>query len=357
MAGEQHRHAPDMFGVLFTFGNPLLDITAEVNEEFLKKYGLNANDAILADEKHKNMYNDLTDNFKVEYAPGGATQNVARVMQWMLAIPKSATYIGAIGKDKYGDKLNDTATEAGVDVLYQRTDKEPTGTCAVLLTDGGKHRSLCAYLAAANHFSIDHLSDPAVKAAMDKAKYFYVGGFPITHGVESIMAIAEHSHKNNKTFCFNLAAPFICSFFKDQVLKVMPYVDILFGNESEMEEFAKANNFKEQKDLKKIAVEIASLPKQNGKNSRIIVITQGDKPTIVYKNGEVTEFQVIHTEPDLIVDTNGAGDAFVGGFLSQLVSENSLENCIRCGNYAANIVIQRHGCTYPEVPEFDKTVI
>jgi adenosine kinase len=47
-----------------------------------------------------------------------------------------------------------------------------------------------------------------------------------------------------------------------------------------------------------------------------------------------------------------AGDAFVGGFLSQLVCGKSIEECVRAGNYAANIVIQRSGCTFPATPDF-----
>ena len=37
---------------LFCMGNPLLDIQVYDGEELLKKYGLKANDAILAEEKH-----------------------------------------------------------------------------------------------------------------------------------------------------------------------------------------------------------------------------------------------------------------------------------------------------------------
>lgn len=37
-------------------GNPLLDIIAKVDDNFLKKYDLKPDDAILADEnKHKNL--------------------------------------------------------------------------------------------------------------------------------------------------------------------------------------------------------------------------------------------------------------------------------------------------------------
>lgn len=40
---------------LFCMGNPLLDIQVKNGEQLLKKYSLNPNDAILADEKHLPM--------------------------------------------------------------------------------------------------------------------------------------------------------------------------------------------------------------------------------------------------------------------------------------------------------------
>lgn len=46
------------------------------------------------------------------------------------------------------------------------------------------------------------------------------------------------------------------------------------------------------------------------------------------------------------------GDAFVGGFLSKLVLEKPIEECVRAGCYASNVIIQRSGCTYPEKPDF-----
>lgn len=52
------------------------------------------------------------------------------------------------------------------------------------------------------------------------------------------------------------------------------------------------------------------------------------------------------------MDLNGAGDAWLGGFLSFLVREAPLEVCIKAANYAANVVIQRPGCTFPPTPNF-----
>lgn len=41
----------------------------------------------------------------------------------------------------------------------------------------------------------------------------------------------------------NLSAPFIPEFFKDNVDKVLPYIDVLFGNESEAEAFARSHGW------------------------------------------------------------------------------------------------------------------
>jgi adenosine kinase len=45
------------------------------------------------------------------------------------------------------------------------------------------------------------------------------------------MRIAKYSHDKERTFCINLSAPFLSQFFTDRLLKAIPYVDILFGND------------------------------------------------------------------------------------------------------------------------------
>ena len=57
-------------------------------------------------------------------------------------------------------------------------------------------------------------------------------GFFLTVSLESILKVAKHAAENNKVFCLNLAAPFISQFFKDGLMQVMPYVDVLYGNET-----------------------------------------------------------------------------------------------------------------------------
>ncbi|KAK6051987.1 hypothetical protein COOONC_10508, partial [Cooperia oncophora] len=106
-------------GVLLGCGNPLLDIQAVVGKDFLDKWGLKENDAILCDDKHNAMFDELVEKFEVEYIPGGATQNAVRVCQWILNKPNRAAFFGAIGNDKYGDMLRSKTKEAGVSAQYQ----------------------------------------------------------------------------------------------------------------------------------------------------------------------------------------------------------------------------------------------
>lgn len=94
------------------------------------------------------------------------------------------------------------------------------------------------------------------------------------------------------------------------------------------------------------------MPKQNGARGRTVVITQGAGNTVVAAGGHVRLFPVIVLPKEKLVDTNGAGDAFVGGFLSQLVAGKAVDECVRAGNYAANVIIQRSGCTFPETSDF-----
>lgn len=68
-------------GILLGIGNPLLDISATVDDDFLKKYELKANDAILANEKHKPLYDELIEQYNADFIAGGAVQNTMRVAQ------------------------------------------------------------------------------------------------------------------------------------------------------------------------------------------------------------------------------------------------------------------------------------
>ncbi|KAF2583521.1 hypothetical protein F2Q68_00000079 [Brassica cretica] len=80
-------------GILLGMGNPLLDISAVVDEAFLTKYDVKLNNAILAEEKHLPMYDEMSSEFNVEYIAGGATQNSIKVAQVVRGVVESLKII------------------------------------------------------------------------------------------------------------------------------------------------------------------------------------------------------------------------------------------------------------------------
>lgn len=62
---------------------------------------------------------------------------------------------------------------------------------------------------------------------VDKARVYYIAGFFLTVSPESVLKVAHHASENNRIFTLNLSAPFISQFYKESLMKVMPFVDIL----------------------------------------------------------------------------------------------------------------------------------
>lgn len=333
-------------GKLYGMGNPLLDMTAVVDENYLKKYELQPNNAILAEDKHRPIYDELlNENYKVSYSPGGATQNTIRVAQWYLKEQDATTFVGCIGQDTFGDKLKACMKKEGIRTNYLVDPVVPTGVCAVLITGG--NRSLVTRLDAANEYKHTHLISPAVWSLVTDASFYYIAGYFLTVSPDSMIEIGEHAIKENKCFSMNLSAPFLSQFFKDPMTKLLPYCDIVFGNEDEARAFSKDFGLNSN-DLGVIAQKIAAMPKKNSQRSRIVIFTQGADPTVVFKDGKVKEYPVIAITAEDIVDTNGAGDAFVGGFLADYVQGKDLDECIQNGAHAAHMIIQVSGCTLPD---------
>ncbi|CAH1113421.1 unnamed protein product [Psylliodes chrysocephalus] len=329
--------------LLIGIGHPLLDITAMVDIQFLTKYNLKKNDAVIATEQHQNVYKELVKEYPVTYTVGGSIQNTLRIIQWLIETPKVTTFFGAVGRDDLSNILSDKATRDGVNVNYQYVDKELTGTCIVLIT--GKSRSLCTNPASSRLFKIEHLQIPANKSLLDTADYYYMGGFFLSVSVDTVLEIAKIVVANKRQFLFNISAPFICKNYKDALLEFMPYFDVVFGNKSEIEAFAEALQIKSS-NIDKIIVDLAKWPKIIGTKPRIIVLTQGENPVIVGIEDTILKFPIAKIEDEAIVDTNGAGDAFVGGFLAQYIQGKDLEVCVNCGIWTASKIIQKIGCTF-----------
>lgn len=57
-------------GTLLGLGNPLLDISAVVEPEYLVKHDLKADNAILAEDKHSCIFTEMQEKYKIDYIAG-----------------------------------------------------------------------------------------------------------------------------------------------------------------------------------------------------------------------------------------------------------------------------------------------
>jgi len=321
-------------------GNPLLDISCEVKQDFLDKYEVKLGDACLCGDTHKGMYAELSAMDGVQYIAGGATLNSIRVAQWMLGEEGRTGYIGAIGNDVFGNLMKEQTKKDGVMTEFMVNPDVPTGACAVAIHD--KERGLVANLAAANTYKKEHLV--AHENLCARARIIYSAGFFLTVCPEAMIMAAECAMNTNSLYCLNLAAPFIIQYYKDPLAKVLELADYVFSNEDEAKIYGETNNMSDTSPSA-VAKFLAMLPSKKG--SRTAVITQGSEKTIVARSdGFYMEVPVAKIDKSKIVDLNAAGDSFVGGFLASLSQGESLQECVLNGHRGARYVIQRSGCTF-----------
>lgn len=339
------------FPQLYVQCNPLLDVSAAVDDAFFAKYQVEKSSASLLADHQKDIFDDLERQPNVAHVPGGSGLNTARVAQWIAQKPHGefTNYVGCAADDTYGNILKSAAEKDGVCMHLEYTTKAPTGSCAVCIS--GKERSLVANLSAANLLSSEHMHSPDVLATLQRCSLFYLTGFTLTIDVDYVVQVAEAARAAKGQFMMNLSAPFLLQFFSEQFMKVVPYLDVLFGNEDEAKALAQLMKW-DYVDTADVARRAATELPYNGTHDRLVVLTQGSaQTTYATRSGAHGATDVKPIAQDAIVDLNAAGDAFVGGFLAAYAYGRPIERCCDVGNYAAGVIIQHDGCTYPAKPE------
>ncbi|CAH8534255.1 unnamed protein product [Heterobilharzia americana] len=313
-------------------------------EELLRFYGLETDDAILAEKKHMSIYNEVMKRPDVRYVAGGSGLNTVKMIQWILKNPFSCSFVGCVGEDQMGRRIENECQALGLITEFQVTKKSlETGKVAVLINK--KNRSMVTHLGAACDLSLDHIKQPHVWKLVERAHFYYITGYVISSCYEGMLEVAKHALASRKMFCFNLSAPFLPQFKTQEVDEMIAYANIVFGNHSEALAYGEAHNLSHS-TAHGIAQYIASRPfSAEGKSNRLVIITQG-KDAVVYVESsdlKVNEFPVKQLDAYRIVDTNGAGDAFVAGFIAEYIQTKSVVHSLESALKAATYIICRSG--------------
>jgi len=257
-------------------------------------------------------------------------------------------FAGCVGDDNLAEKLKAANAREGLIDAYLVKPGENTGACAVVIT--GQYRSLVTSLRAAKQFDQSHLFSPAVAPIIDAAEVFYVEGYMLSHGFACVAELCKKVTLASKLVVFNLSAPRIPQQHNAELQDIIPYCDVLIGNEAEAEAWASAVGLPDKKDVNATAKALAILPKSNPSRPRIVIITHGPYSTVLVSSAEPDcpkLFPVLPLTPNQIVDTNGAGDAFAGGFLGALILGKTVEESIEVGHRLGAMCIQLVGPQYP----------
>lgn len=220
-----------------------------------------------------------------------------------------------------------------------------TGTVVCLCQ--GSDRSLVANIGAAlkceKSFVENHLSNFTTSPS-----YYYIEGFFIPSKMDIVRMLYEKYSSENSLLITNLNAPYIVKTFQKDVTWMIKRADVIFGNRDEFEELASINGFECMDDL------FTELFSSYSKVllQKIIVITDGADDVVYYK-GDVNGIEsgsviVPKVNKEDIVDTTGAGDSFVAGFLYEFIRGKDTRDCIDFGIAISSQVIKTIGCNLPK---------
>lgn len=321
-----------LFAILFSFpiiaceahkkydvvaiGEAMVDIVVSISEDELKQLelkGLKKSDTTRINSKITNEILTKYKDYKI--IPGGSEANV---IANFASLGGKAGFNSIVANDKFGKLFKDSLIKEKVDYLSKinTNSKNKTALCFTFITPD-KERTFAVSGDITSEINDSYVDFDAIK----DAKIFYTDASDLDNGQNKskVSAKAFKVAKENSTkIAFNLNNNFFINKNRDEIINLLPQMNILMGGEAEAKNLFDANTVEEviSKSLKYVD---------------IVVITQGKKSAII-----ATKREKIHiptaAEDSKIKDLNGAGDAFVAGFLFGQTQGLDLE---QSGNIAA----------------------
>ncbi|OAD62368.1 Adenosine kinase [Eufriesea mexicana] len=345
---------------IIAFGNPLLDVYVSLkNEDLLKKYNLMVDgETELPHEKMQELLADLQLESEYRVSAGGSAQNSMRILQWLCDETfknRYTIYCGGLGNDSRGTMLENLVRTAGVDIRYAVHSSLPTGNCIALTTESS--RSLVANIGAAGVYTLDDLKKSNL--SLDTIKIIYIEGFFLTHSFPVAKELVKQAEERDIIIAFNLNGTYIFNDHHIAICEMVGYANIVFGNAREMEALAQSLNvtYDDVTDipfllnsLKRITVNVSNTVNEDWlRHGGVFVMTQGELAPAIAVWGRSQSVQVQPIKPTIpVVDTTGAGDSLVAGFLAGVLAQWKPKHCLEYGCKVASFMVTRLGVMLPD---------
>ncbi len=306
-------------------GNAIVDLISHINYEKL----------LYPDDKGKMKIISLTDAEKLQLHVsdkniiiGGSANNSACGLSIM---DEEVCFIGKIGNDKFGEiykrKLEDfNLADDGI-VLDQYAH---TGRSIIYVTPDGE-RTMNTYLGASVQLTSNDIQDHVFKNLNGT---FIEGYIYYLDDGKNIIERSFHKTKEQHGFTaislsdVNCVEQFRSHFFD---LIYDNKITLLFGNKAEMMSLFAAET--EANLIKKMT--------DHSDNIDSLIMTSGNNGATVINNNKIYCEDSIKVEN--ILDTTGAGDLFVSGYIKAYLNGKKPDICLKCANYLASQIIRVDG--------------
>ncbi|XP_004533761.1 adenosine kinase [Ceratitis capitata] len=337
------------------FGNVLLDHTAQLpndETELLERFQIPAESKGELDaEILAKLAAEAAERAQLDVNPGGSALNTVRILK---QLGTDALFFGAVGEDKTAEKLKEILQEREIETRLVTVNDVPTGQCVCIVNKDTKAKALYANIGASAKLSVDHLrkahyddTQPFLRP-IERKQILYIEGFFVPQRQEVCDFIVRNYIKERRRLAINLNAEYIIKDNFQPLRQLVRAAFFIFGNRKEHMTFAAELGFDTIEAAAKHVIEEFNTPK-------VIVVTNGRECVQLITNiedeysmpGEIA-FQSFHVpRVDEVVDSTGAGDAFVAAFLHAWLEKRSLTECVRVASDVAAKVVTVVGCNLP----------
>lgn len=285
-----------------------------------------------------------------EQNPGGAPANVACACA-KLGI--KTAFMGKVGRDMHGDFLVETFKKYDVDTTCISRDNKAFTTLAFVSLDknGERSFSFSRFGSADVNIQKEDIDFSAIKSS----KVFHFGSLSLTDepSKSTVLDCVKFARENGVLVSYDPNyRPLLWKSEDDacrEMKSVLNMVDIIKISDEEIKLIC---------DTDDLNVAAAFL---HSKGIKIVLITLGSKGAFVSIGNEG---DIIPTKVSKVVDTTGAGDSFLGGFLYKLLYDNDgktdlpfekAKEYTEFANSVAGLCVTKRGAI-PAMPTLDEVL-